>query len=163
MTAIQWIVASAIAAFAATMAYFQWRTAHQRVVLDLFDRRNEVYIELRNGATAIVSAGKAGSEVETQLIRAVEKARFYFGDDVVSELDEFLVSAIHIDYYASEIEGAQGDEKRDLIAKRRLSLNKIEEFSKRAPELFIPYMRLDQKMPSLWRPGCTSRRSGRKL
>jgi len=149
MTAIQWLVATTIAAFAAIIAYFQWRTAHQRVILDLFDRRNAVYLDLRNGASAILRAGKGTPDVETQLIRAVETARFYFGEDVVMQLDEFLSAAIHLGQYSSEIEGAQGDERRVLIEKRRAAFDKVEEFFKNAPRLVAPYMRLDQKMPKL--------------
>ena len=35
-----------IAGFGALIAYFQWRTGHQRVVLDLFDRRVAVFRQI---------------------------------------------------------------------------------------------------------------------
>lgn len=153
MTVIQWIVASAIAAFAAIIAYFQWRTAHQRVVLDLFDRRLEVYNQLRSAVASIVTSGKVSPEVEQGIGRAIESARFYFGDEVVTYLDALYKSVVDVGCYSSEIEGTQGPDRAKLIANRRAAFERVESFYKDAPALFKPYMRLDQKMPSLWRFG----------
>ena len=47
MEIVQWIVAAGTAAFVATTGFFQWRTAQQKAVLDLFDRRHEIYEVVR--------------------------------------------------------------------------------------------------------------------
>ena len=39
MTLLQWIVAAITSIFVAAVAFLQWRTAQQKAVLDLFDRR----------------------------------------------------------------------------------------------------------------------------
>ncbi len=149
MTAVQWVVATAIAALAALIAYFQWRTAHQRVVLDLFDR-HDVYKQLRTGIGAIVTSGKVSAATDNQILQAIETAKFYFGDDVISYLDRLYDAVIDLGGYSSEINGAQGKERVALIKKRRVAFDRVEAFYKDAPKLFAPYMRLDQKMPSLW-------------
>jgi len=41
MEIVQWVVAAGTTIFVATVGYFQWRTAQQKAVLDLFDRRHE--------------------------------------------------------------------------------------------------------------------------
>ena len=43
MYVVQGIVAAGTAVFVALIGYFQWRTAHQRAALDLFDRRYEIF------------------------------------------------------------------------------------------------------------------------
>jgi len=48
MNIVQWIVAAGTTIFVATVGYFQWRTAEQKAVLDLFDRRHEIYEIVRN-------------------------------------------------------------------------------------------------------------------
>jgi len=61
-----WIIAT-IAVFAALIAYFQWRTAHQRVVLDLVDRRVQTFELVERACGSIISAGKASVEALQQL------------------------------------------------------------------------------------------------
>jgi hypothetical protein len=41
------VVTAIIAALVAVIAWLQWRTAQEKVLLDLFDRRFAVYEELR--------------------------------------------------------------------------------------------------------------------
>ena len=48
MTTLLTAIGLLIAGFGALIAYFQWRTAHQRIVLDLFERRTEVFEEIEN-------------------------------------------------------------------------------------------------------------------
>jgi hypothetical protein len=45
-----------ITGFGALIAYFQWRTAHQRVVLELFERRVKVFVEFENAARDALNA-----------------------------------------------------------------------------------------------------------
>jgi hypothetical protein len=152
VSAFQWIVASTIAGFAALIGYFQWRTAHQRVVLDLFDRRNKVYSRLKAGADSINGSGKATPEVEIEIGRAIEESRFFFGDDVISYLEEWLRAVIDLGAYSIELEDTRGVERGALIQVRRAALERVLAFYKDSPRLFAPYMRLDQKMPRLWWP-----------
>ena len=44
-----------IAGFGALIAYFQWRTGHQRVVLDLFDRRVAVFRQIEDAAKGMLN------------------------------------------------------------------------------------------------------------
>lgn len=149
---IQWIATTGIAFFVALIGYFQWITAHQRVVLDLFDRRFDVYGEIRSGIGSIVTSGKVSPEVEQKIGRAIETARFYFGTEVISYLDQLWRSMIDLSHYESAIEGTEGTDRAALIEKRRSAFEKIAAFYKDGPLLFAPYIRLDQKMRSLWWP-----------
>jgi|SRR5450759_693840 hypothetical protein len=83
MQAAQWIIAAITTIFVATVAFLQWRTAQQKAVLDLFERRHAIYEIVRNAVGTIASNSTAfdqGREVE--FMQAMERAYFFFGDDV---------------------------------------------------------------------------------
>ena len=43
MEAVQWIVAAITSALVLLVAFLQWRTAQQKAVLDLFEKRFKIY------------------------------------------------------------------------------------------------------------------------
>jgi hypothetical protein len=94
MQSIQWIIAAITVIFVATVAFLQWHTAQQKAVLDLFDRRHAIYDIVRNAVSTMASNSTAfdqGREIE--FMQAMERAYFFFGDDVVAYLER-LWSAI---------------------------------------------------------------------
>ena len=82
MSDLQPLILAAVAILGVLIAYFQWRTAHQRVVLDLFDRRLRIFELAGNACASIISSGKDTVEALRQLHEAKGNARFLFGDDV---------------------------------------------------------------------------------
>ena len=78
-----------IGAIAAMIAYFQWVTAHQRIVLDLFDRRVSIFRIIQ---WVVLEVREAGGEVSQQVLQsfvlAELEARFLFGNDVRKLLAE---------------------------------------------------------------------------
>jgi hypothetical protein len=56
---IQWLLPVIVATFVAIIGYFQWRTAHQRVILDLFERRMKVYEGAKRCVSYVVAHGKS--------------------------------------------------------------------------------------------------------
>ena len=147
-----WILA-AIAALGVLIAYFQWRTAHQRVVLDLFDRRLQTFELVEGACTSIISSGKASMDTLRLLHQAKGKARFLFGDDVNAYLKDRIADCAFLLAFTSEVidERAEPDRQK-LIDKKYGALTKIADFQTEAPPIFAPYMRLDQKLPSPWHP-----------
>jgi hypothetical protein len=81
---LQALLAPAIAALAVVIALFQWHTAKQKVVLDLFDRRLTKYLALRDVVAEVVTAGAANQETLFQFLRALDGAEFLFGADIVN-------------------------------------------------------------------------------
>ena len=53
MQAAQWVIAAITAIFVAVVAFLQWRTAQQKAVLDLFDRRHAIYEIVRNAVSTM--------------------------------------------------------------------------------------------------------------
>jgi hypothetical protein len=58
MEIVQWIAAAGTTIFVATVGYFQWRTAQQKAVLDLFDRRHEIFEVVRNARATMRIASR---------------------------------------------------------------------------------------------------------
>jgi hypothetical protein len=147
-----WFVAI-VGFFALLIAYFQWRTAHQRVVLDLFDRRIKVF-EIAEAACAKIasSSPKPPSEALLQLHEAKGKARFLFGDDVNAYLQARIKDCAFLMSLTSEVIESDPLNREKLIDKQANALLRIADFQQTAPSIFARYMRLHQKMPSTWFP-----------
>jgi hypothetical protein len=147
-----WTIA-VIAGFGVLIAYFQWRTAHQRVVLDLFDRRVQTFELAEQSCSNIVSSAKPSIEDLRNLHRAKGKARFLFGDDVNLYLKGRIADCALLMSMTDEVINARPEAQRNaLIDKKTAALMSIASFQDDAPPIFAPYMRLTQKMPSTWLP-----------
>jgi hypothetical protein len=70
---------------AAVIGFMQWRTAHQRSVLDLFEKRFEVYSSIREIVGEVIREGSVPNLRAFNFARAAEKAQFLFGSEAVRE------------------------------------------------------------------------------
>ena len=96
---------------------------------------------------AVAGLGPIG----TKVAEALEKARFFFGIEVIQYLERFVEAVRDLNCYGQEATATQNaTEKSDALKKSQEAKNKIERFREDAPALFAPYMRLDQKMPKGW-------------
>ena len=153
MSDLQPLILAAVAILGVLIAYFQWRTAHQRVVLDLFDRRLRIFELAGNACGNIISSGKATVEALRQLHEAKGNARFLFGDDVNSYLKDRITDfAFLISFTDEVIRDSPEQQQSILIDKKYKAMTKIAEYQNEAPAIFAPYMRLNQRMPSAWLP-----------
>jgi hypothetical protein len=141
-----------IAGFGALIAYFQWRTGHQRVVLDLFDRRVAVFRQIEDAAKGMLNtASRADMEAPFwSYIRAESDARFLFGEDVIETLAKRREDIAAVMAF-SELDHSH-PEWQQLNDRKYTALQNLAAFVQNSSPIFAPYMRLDQKMPSLWWP-----------
>jgi hypothetical protein len=142
------VITTLILGGGALIAYFQWRTSHQRVVLDLFDRRLAVFREIEASTRSILNAATRAEMADPfwRFIKAESDARFLFGMEVTAKLEE-----VHADVAAVMAFNEAADHQ--AIDRQHQALQNLATFIQRtAPVLFGPYIRLDQKMPSLWWP-----------
>jgi hypothetical protein len=85
-----------LGAVAAFIAWRQWRTSHDRLVLDLFERRFQVFQELTRAI--LIATNKPNAEINdlSNFDVATEKARFLFGPEVHSYLIEVRKHLINV-------------------------------------------------------------------
>lgn len=79
-----------VAAFGALIAYRQWRTAQNKLKLDLFERRMSVYQSARDMIGFIASRGKITPEEQFKYLAGIQTARWLFGPDVTEYLETEL-------------------------------------------------------------------------
>lgn len=135
-----------IAVVAIVIAFMQWRTAHQKVVLDLFERRLAIIDSARNAAKALIfdkDIEKAAGIATDVAIRS----RFLFGPDIVKMLAEFRG-----DVYRATEEGGFSESTSD-VERSKIARAAARAVLKDLNTMAEPYMRMDQKLirtPAEW-------------
>jgi hypothetical protein len=72
MATVQWIIAAITASFVALIGYLQWRTAQNKAVLDLFEKRREVYEGVRKAGAQIIAQSQGfGPKEEADFIEVM--------------------------------------------------------------------------------------------
>lgn len=146
------LVTALVGVLGAMIAYFQWRTAHQRVVLDLFDRRLRVFEDIENAVRNVFSTTRVSNETWSLLVGAKSRARFLFGKDVNDYLERLTKDFAWRMSFTDDVIDHDPQERPALLAKKYEVLERIVAFPKDGEPIFAPYMRLDQKMPGAWLP-----------
>jgi hypothetical protein len=149
---LQALAVPTIALLAAVIGYFQWKTAQQKVVLDLFDRRMETYTSLRSVVAMVMgSSGAATNENSFKFLEALDRAQFLFGSEVIEYLKKLDAAINEIRMSVAErIDLASGPEREANIARERAGREMVASFYTTFQSLVSPYLRMDQK--SSWLP-----------
>jgi hypothetical protein len=148
---LQALLTPAIAAIAVLIGIFQWRTAQQKVVLDLFDRRLAKYTALREVVARVMGSGAATNENSFQFLQALDGVEFLFGDDIVQPLQKISEAIGLLTVTGPERKDLPaGPELQALVKREREALKTVESFYSTFHEHLKPYLRMHQK--SVWRP-----------
>jgi hypothetical protein len=94
-------VAGLTAYFAARQARIAQRQANiaqDKLALDLFQRRIDVYSTVRRAIAEITRSGASSNSTEITLLEGIDAARFLFGADVRGYLDDLYKHLIDLDY-----------------------------------------------------------------
>lgn len=126
--AIQTIATVVIALLAASIASGQWWTARQKLVLDLFEKRFQVFMDLRTLASEALQLGKVTNPASINEVLA--RSQFLFDSDINTPLKE-----IHNLLGELEMGRSVGPE----VARK---------FEQMLP-LFQSYLGMHQKLPAL--------------
>lgn len=145
------IAAIIVSVVVAGLQYLQWRTANQKVVVDLYDRRLTVYVQLEKAIGPVVREGEASGEAFREFMIGEADARFLFGDDVREYLKTLRKSFAWLLSFTNEVIDRSPD-RAQLIDTKFKYLGEIAAFYDKAPDLFAPYMKLAQKNTPFWRP-----------
>ena len=102
-----------VAIFGSIIAFQQWRTARNKLKLDLFDRRFAVYHAARSLLASIFSSGKAKDEEVFKFLSGTREAKWLLNDDIAKYLEKELYhKALDLQCLASELEGVPVGEER---------------------------------------------------
>lgn len=145
---LQALLTPAIAVAVGAIGFLQWRTAHQKVVLDLFERRLAVIEAARDAAKKVVVDREPDIEAASVIATdALIRCRFLFGSDVLRQLAEFRGDIYRATKWGGVLDStsdvARLNKARDAARTLLRDLNTLAE----------PYMRMDQKLirtPAQW-------------
>ena len=137
----------AIAVLAIVIGVAQWRTAHQRAVLDLFDRRMEIYEAISHVIGGVVGSGTVPTCVANEFARTRHRVDLLFGPEVQLYLDDINQAlSKHHSAEAAEEHGTEEERHRAMDA-RHAAFLKIAAFFEEFPKLVRPYVKMHQKAP----------------
>jgi hypothetical protein len=131
------------------IAYLQWITAHQKIVLELFDKRFEAFQNVSRSLSPLIVHGSISQNEYFEYVRAMERCQFLFGKEIYDYLSSLKKDMSFLVAFTDEaIDASPGRAK--LIDKKYEIFERIANFDKVAIPKFMPYMRLDQKMKYFW-------------
>lgn len=143
------LLTPAIGAAVAFVAYMQWRTAHQKVILDLFERRLNLYDQLIDAVHFSLSEeGRLSTiSVSVRIMSFHSSSRFIFGSEVSNAILEIRDAAALYGHAYQQTENRNiSEEKRDNYFKiAESNYTKIMSFKESFTALCLPYMLMDQK------------------
>lgn len=134
MATLQWIVAAITAAFVAVVAFLRWRTAQQKAALELKDRQLKLYETVKDCVDQFsINSQRFDSELQRKFLKAIEEARFLFGDDLHDYLETLrkdILIVRDIDKQAARLQeqGKPLIPSTDLAAKRGEAIPRINKF-----------------------------------
>ncbi|MES0128148.1 hypothetical protein [Mesorhizobium sp. M0029] len=149
----------------AAIAYRQWRVAHEKLIVDLFDKRFSVYNDARDAVRAFwyppnfddpfevkKAAGdaiKIGHE-NTQIVKLHEvgrRARFLFDSDVAEKIKAVRDALIHYSTHdATPWDELEQEKKRHLSQKYVEAQKASNEFPEELARACEKYMRITRAL-----------------
>ncbi len=139
---LQALLTPAVAIAVGGVAFMQWRTAHNKSVLDLFDKRIEVYASAKNAVGMVLTQGKCSPDSEKKIMDAIDRSTFLFGTEVKFYLMSIWTEFIRLNSLNEEIKSGVVSSAK----KRVETFGMIQRFYRDAPDVFGPYMRMDHKI-----------------
>ena len=106
-----------IGGIGAYIAWRQWRTAHDKVKLDLFDRRLAAYQRLRDAVAPIAASGKVTLEDADQFARAMYDMRFLFDKETETCVDEIYRAMLDKHTIDTQLERTRARNKEKALLK----------------------------------------------
>jgi hypothetical protein len=151
MQTAQWAIAAITAGFVAAVAFLQWRRAQQTAVLDLFERRYAIYEVVRNAVGIMTSnSNEFDQRCADELTQAMDRAYFFFGDDVARYLEQLWSAIMGVCEADKELPHiADLATRKAAEDKRRAGLTSITQFYRTGRPLFAKYMRFSQRVQFL--------------
>ena len=109
-----------IAVLGSFIAYRQWRTAQNKLKLDLFDRRFAVYDAARNLIASIMTSGKAKDEELYKFLSGTRSAKWLLDEDIDNYFEkELWKNAVELQALESELQGVPvGDERTNNVRRQ---------------------------------------------
>jgi hypothetical protein len=137
------VVVPIIAVIGAWIAFRQSQIARNKLKLDLYDRRFEVYQTVQKTLGTITVRGKLGLGDEAMYLSGIQTAKWLFGPEVVVYLETNLWRKI-VDFgmHNTMSEGPPSEERNEHVRARAEVMKWLMDQHKELDRLCAPYLRL---------------------
>jgi hypothetical protein len=143
-TILSALLVPVLAVVGSLIAYRQWRTAQNKLKLDLFDRRFEIYKITRDTLGEVMSSGRAKWEKTVAFLQATASAKWLLDDTVATYLEnEIYRRLVDLETLQSELEGVGVGPERTANVQRQSEIKKwlMSQFAE-VDRRFEPYLKL---------------------
>lgn len=131
------------------VAFMQWRTAHQKVVLDLFERRLKVYNDVNEAVSYFISTqgDMVSLNARMRLQVSFTESRFLFGEEVSSAIYDVSEDIRNLTWLVRKKDSDTiTPSEHTLVINEILVIDqRIETFRGPFTELCLPYIRMNEK------------------
>ncbi|MCV0424429.1 MAG: hypothetical protein K5905_03065 [Roseibium sp.] len=142
-SALTAIATPLVAICVAWVAYQQWRTAQQRIVLDLFRDRLNVFDKVSRAVRLIERDWQQkGGEPLSLLLTARDEARFLFGSEVSTYILNLILAAEDLEHACKKLD--ENDESEDWEKLKDYSIRYF--VTEELARVFEPYMDMRQRL-----------------
>lgn len=131
-----------VALLGAGIAYRQWRTARDKLRLDLFDRRLAVHAAVLRFLGDYSASGIVTPELERTYLVGISGCQWLFGPEVRHYLEEtFWQKVVDLGCGRGLLEGLEPGDERTRLVMQQADLRKwfMDQY-KVLDELFMPYL-----------------------
>ncbi|KAB2689686.1 hypothetical protein [Brucella tritici] len=139
------------------IAYMQWKTAHTKVIIDLFDKRLAIYEAVLEAVTLSNiddGTGKQLQKSHSMLFRARSDATFLFGEDVASIITEIIKCVSLQRRNERRLDRDLTEDARERLANElELSANRQDKLARDFQTMCLPFMQIITKKirsPAEW-------------
>lgn len=125
----------------------QIEIANDKIALDLFQRRFDVYQRIRGPVGEITRSGASTGKIERDLLEAIDAARFLFGTEVRAYLDGLYDHLVKLDYCNTALKDPNlpTAERGKLASGRTTHFQEITSFYNKIDSIFGPYLSATHK------------------
>jgi hypothetical protein len=134
-----------VAKLQADVALRNWQTSNEKIVLELFERRLLIFEGIRQVVAEVVRTGRPTNETYFSYVKAVDKATYFFGTEVIEYLEELRILIINLQLDADVIADNLNPERTAHIKGKVERMKQLVKFYETAKLLFGPYMQAHQK------------------
>jgi hypothetical protein len=128
------------------IAKLNWQTQHDKIVLDLFDRRYPVYLEIRNAIGEVYSSGAAPMPTYNRYTTGVDQARFLFGPEVFDFLEKMRRTLGDLEVANITIKQPTHPDFNKWVVKRSELFQEVSDFYENFDRKVAPYLAAHQKL-----------------
>lgn len=119
------LLAPTVAVLGSVIAFRQWRTAQNKLKLDLFDRRFAVYRAATTLLASIMGSGKATDDKLFEFLSATRDAKWLLSAEVAEYLEKELYhKAVDLQCLATELQDMPRGEERSANVQKQSEIKK---------------------------------------